>query len=499
MSVSPESLDIKWPAQIDDDMRAGQGVIPFLLGALLAAAPLQAQEDKGIEWAESLPDALDRAGSTGKPIVAAFFAEWCGACRRFRSETLPDRGVLSLRDRFEWVRIDLDRNLAVARSYDVKATPEFCLMDASGTVRARIRGALGPEEFRAELNRFLEHLPREAAGKPPRLVLSEKKADLALELDGYRGRAICFSNVGYGPLRLPSQSPFQSLRQGLLPRAPSTLSQGNIELHETETWANLWARNEGDWLIDAETLQSHLSIAYGVTDTLQFEISAEDKSRFGGAMDAFVQEFHDLLNIDQGGRDEVSRDRFSAEFATTPGTPPVRLTNRHRGSYSRSLATTFQHNVTCGTPDLPAIAYSATLRTDLGDVEDLTDEEPTDLAVSLSVAKRFGDFYLYLNAGYAWFGKEEFRGIDLKTTQGSALLALEWRFAAEMSLLAQYLLSEGVTEHLGRFSEPSHEITLGWKGEILRGTVLEVGLIENVIVSDNSPDFGLHAGISLRF
>lgn len=480
-------------------MRAGQGVIPFLLGALLAAAPLQAQEDKGIEWAESLPDAIDRARSTGKPIVAAFLAEWCGACRRFRSETLPDRGVLAFRDRFEWVRIDLDRNLSLARAYDLRATPEFCLMDAGGTVRARICGALGPEEFRAELQMFADRLLRDAAGEPPRLVLSEKKADLTLELDGYRGRAICISNVGYGPLRLPSQSPFQSLRQGLLPRIPSTLSQGNIELHETETWANLWARNEEDWLIDAETLQSHLSIAYGLTDTLQFEIAAEDKSRFGGAMDAFVQEFHDLFNIDQGGRDEVPRDRFSAEFAASPGNPPVRLTNRHRGSYSRSLVATAQHNVTCGTLDLPAIAYSATLRADLGDAEDLTNEEPADLGLSVSVAKRFGDVYLYLNLGYAWFGKEEFRGIELKTTQGSGLLAFEWRFADEMSLVAQYLLSEGVTEHLGRFSEPSHEITLGWKGEILRGTVLEVGLIENVIVSDNSPDFGLHAGISLRF
>ena len=68
-----------------------------------------------------------------------------------------------------------------------------------------------------------------------------------------------------------------------------------------------------------------------------------------------------------------------------------------------------------------------------------------------------------------------------------------------MSLLIQYLVSEGVAEDLGEISKPSHEVTLGWKGEVRKGTVVEVGLIENVITYDNSPDFGVHAGFTQRF
>ena len=40
---------------------------------------------------------------------------------------------------------------------------------------------------------------------------------------------------------------------------------------------------------------------------------------------------------------------------------------------------------------------------------------------------------------------------------------------------------------------------MGWKWEFSPGTVFEVGLIENLIEFDNSPDFGLHFGLRHRF
>jgi hypothetical protein len=65
--------------------------------------------------------------------------------------------------------------------------------------------------------------------------------------------------------------------------------------------------------------------------------------------------------------------------------------------------------------------------------------------------------------------------------------------------LIQYLLTEGVADDLEDLSSSSNEITLGAKWEVGRGTVLEFGLIENVITLGNSPDFGIHFGITTRF
>ena len=53
--------------------------------------------------------------------------------------------------------------------------------------------------------------------------------------------------------------------------------------------------------------------------------------------------------------------------------------------------------------------------------------------------------------------------------------------------------------HLRAYRDPTVEVTLGAKWEFLAGTVAELGLIENVLFFDNSPDFGIHFGVSRRF
>ena len=60
-------------------------------------------------------------------------------------------------------------------------------------------------------------------------------------------------------------------------------------------------------------------------------------------------------------------------------------------------------------------------------------------------------------------------------------------------------MSEGAAAERDPFDDPTNEIDIGWKWEFTRGTVLEPGLIENIVEVDNSPDFGLHFGLRHRF
>ena len=69
----------------------------------------------------------------------------------------------------------------------------------------------------------------------------------------------------------------------------------------------------------------------------------------------------------------------------------------------------------------------------------------------------------------------------------------------KVSLLLQYMLCQGAAEDWRDLSKPSHEILLGVKAEIGSRTVFEAGLLENLGIPDNSPDFGFHAGLSYRF
>jgi hypothetical protein len=313
----------------------------------------------------------------------------------------------------------------------------------------------------------------------------------------YRANSICFANVGYGPLSLPSQSPLQSLRSGFTPRTPSTLVRGEKEIRVQGTWANIWA-DKPEYQFDYETLQTSAQLGYGLTDTLQIEGGIYVLSRFGGSMDSFIQEFHDAFNIDQSGRDKVPKGQFGFDIYPTATQSGVHLNDSNRGIYASGAEITLQHNVSCGTLTLPAFSYALSVRYELNS-DDLTGGIPFDFGASVSLARRIDEVHLYGVLGFTVFGRDQFRGIDLRNTQYSFLAALEWRVFSSASLILQYLLTEGLVDAPSDLSKPSHEITLGAKWEFVTGSVLELGLVENIISFDNSADFGIHLGIASRF
>jgi len=454
---------------------------------------------------DSLADAREAAASSGRPIVVIFGAVWCPVCREMRDVTLRAPEVTALADAFEWVGIDVDRNLSLAVEYGVEATPTLLVLAPDGTPVRKVVGGPAPERL-AEILAAAQALV--ASG---RSVLDDSDGgfdhrDITITPDGFRGTSICFSHVGYGPLMLRSQSPFQSLRLALAPRAPSTLARGQWEVRAATTWANVWAVEEavfdpgdgefGEYMLDYESLHVALAAAYGLSDTFQVEVGVEDRSVFGGVMDGFIEGFHDLFGIDQSGRDLWPRDQLAIRL-DTPGLPRVVLDAANGGTFVRDLLLTVQHNVTCGTESWPALSWSVTGRYALK--ADLQEGDSFDVGASLAVSRRFGDVYSYLVLGYAWYGDDSAIGLELANTQATALAAVEWRFRPRSSLVIQWLWSQAATEVLSPFDESSNEVTLGWKWEVVPSGVLEVGLIENVITFDNSPDFGVHAAWTQRF
>jgi hypothetical protein len=308
-------------------------------------------------------------------------------------------------------------------------------------------------------------------------------------------------------LNLRSQSPFQSLRLGILPRTPSTLARGEHQVRVGATWANVWANEEGDFdpengeigtfLLDYESLDAYLSYAYGLSDVFQIEMEYEQRWRFGGVMDGFIEGFHDLFGLGQSGRDLWPRNRtFIYIDRDNGGSPPI-LENEESGTLTRGILATLQHNVTCGTARMPALSWSATARYGFGG--ETLEGSDWDVALSVAASRRIGEFYVYLTLGYAWYGSDAIQGIALEDTQLTILAAGEWRFKPRMSLILQILSTEGVATEFDPFSRTSNEVVFGWKWECNDAGVLEVGLLENIITFDNSPDFGVHAAFTQRF
>jgi thiol-disulfide isomerase/thioredoxin len=486
-------------------------VVATAAGSLPAVADegRVAKRDSAIAFGSDLDEALEDAKAAGKPVFLAFGAVWCPVCRRMEEQTLLEAPVQAFADAFVWVKIDIDRNRALAQEWEVEATPTIYLLDPEGSARRKIVGGASADELAALLQAFLDDLGEakpEAADAGEEMVF--ERTQLTMTPQGYRGKSICFSHVGYGPLSVRSQSAFQSLRLGILPRTPSTLGRGQHQIRAGATWANTWANDDaafdpdqgqyGEYFLDFESLDLALAYAYGVSDTIELGVEYEQRWRFGGAMDAFIQNFHDLFGLDQSGRELVPRNQIGIFLDPRNGNAPVDLGSEASGTFARSILLTFQHNLSCGTAKWPAVSYSISGRYSLGDFDEL-EGDGFDVAMSVSASRRLGRFYVYMTVGYAVYASEEFYGIELEDSQLTLLAAAEWRFKPRMSLILQYLGTEGQAVDFGPFSETSNEIVVGWKWEAAPGGVLEVGLIENVVTFDNSPDFGVHAAWTQRF
>lgn len=476
-------------------------ILPLLITAVRARDPVPT-----LPFSRDLEAATRESRASGKPLAIVFVAAWCPVCREMEQGAFVDPAVLELAGGFVWARVDIDRNLSVAREMSVSGVPLILFRNSSGRPIAALRGGLAATEFHGYLARVLEMLDR--PGAAPLAVTDPGQADhgqstLTWKPGGYRGSGICFSHVGYGPLRIPSQSPFQSLRLQLRPGTPSTIGRGQYDFSATTTWVNVWSVDGGvqapdRYHLDFEALQNSIALAYGISDTVEIEGSIGSSRRFGGLMDGFIQGFHDLTGIAQNGRDEVPDGSFSIRLDPGDG-PPVVLDNDDRGNFSRALQFTVQHNVSCGRAKRPALSYSVTARWDTADERSGSGGSGLDVGVSVSLARRVRSFYFYGTLGVAWFGSDNFYGIPLDDTQLSALLAAEWKVRPRQSIVAQYLLTEGVVEDFGPFSKLVNEVVLGFKWEVRPGGILELGVIENVLTPENSPDFGLHVGWSRRF
>jgi thiol-disulfide isomerase/thioredoxin len=489
-------------------------VVSSLLVILATAVQATAEDGRvkqmnsAIQFGSNLDQALALAGTESKPVYLAFGAAWCPVCREMESKTLLEPPIQAMAEEFVWVKIDIDRHVSLAREWGIEATPTIFLLDSSGNARLRIVGGAGAEELASMLQGVFDGLGEEAASGEPLPVQAFQFTALTAKPGGFRGKSICFSHVGYGPLSVRSQSAFQSLRLGIMPRTPSTLARGQHQLRIGATWSNQWANDDssfdpdndeyGRYLLDYESVDADISYAYGVSDTVQLEVGYEQRWRFGGIMDSFVQGFHDLFSLDQSGRDLVPRNQFRILLDPYDDGSGVDLGSGSSGTFARNLIFTFQHNVTCGTATWPAFSYAVTGRYAVGDVGE-TEGGAWDVALSVAASRRFGKFYAYLTLGYAWYSSNSFFGVQLEDTQFTILAAGEWRFKPRMSLILQFMTTQGVATDFDPFSKTSNEVIIGWKWEVRQAGVLEIGLLENVVTFDNSPDFGVHAAFTQRF
>lgn len=86
-----------------------------------------------------------------KPVVIDFYATWCGPCKAMAP--IFDQAGKELGDKARFIKIDVDRNADLARTYNISSVPTLMVFSA-GKIVHRSAGAVGLNQLRALVQKF---------------------------------------------------------------------------------------------------------------------------------------------------------------------------------------------------------------------------------------------------------------------------------------------------------------------------------------------------------
>lgn len=295
-----------------------------------------------------------------------------------------------------------------------------------------------------------------------------------------------------GPLNIRSLSPGQALRLAPMPKSPYGLPAGETEIQFNVAGASVYLESPDLYLIDFNFTDTRVAINYGLGAGLSAELSFNDRRIVNLNLDEIVEGFHDVLGIEQNGRDEnLSQTRVEFPLSS------VSLGNELNGVFSQTVGLTLQKVLIDKSVRWPALAiiFNTSVET-LGN--GIIEEGSIDYGVQISVAQKKKSGYLFANLSYTKFGSDNtLEVIPLSDKQFSGMLGYEITVNEDQAFIVQYLFSEGVLEELGALEDVSHEIHLGYKWRT-ESNIFEAGLVENIVNFDNGPDVAFTFGLTHR-
>ena len=92
-----------------------------------------------------------------KNVFLHFYADWCGFCLKMAKETFRDTTVVSnLNENFIAIRVDFDKETAIAQKYGVMGLPANWFLTETGQPIVSIPGYITPEAMLSLLRKVNE-------------------------------------------------------------------------------------------------------------------------------------------------------------------------------------------------------------------------------------------------------------------------------------------------------------------------------------------------------
>jgi thioredoxin-related protein len=109
-----------------------------------------------INW-YTYDDGMAEARQSGKSVVIYFHADWCTYCVRMQKETFTHDSVIDfMNSKVVAVKVDVDREKKVARSFGVRGLPATVLLMRNGDRVGPMPGFIPPKNYLAMLTKIME-------------------------------------------------------------------------------------------------------------------------------------------------------------------------------------------------------------------------------------------------------------------------------------------------------------------------------------------------------
>jgi hypothetical protein len=235
---------------------------------------------------------------------------------------------------------------------------------------------------------------------------------------------------------------------------------------------------------------------WGLTDRLDLSLAVPYIRYTGGTLDSAIFNFHDLIGAGQQGRNLVEDDQFQFVTGANGVVGAVSFERPSRGGFGDPNL--YLRYVVPGNPRGWRFNLAAGIKPPIASTEKLLSTGSWDFGMLLTADKRWQHDALIFNLGLVAPG--EYKETHIGRSFDPPMLPslnLSWLHRCRRWTNTRVFLQLLAARHIysrqtdSDIADPEFQMTVGMKW-VTRMGVLGVGLTENLLNFDNTPDIGIH-------
>jgi uncharacterized protein YyaL (SSP411 family) len=125
--------------------------ILFVVVGLIAVAGIgylrSGDGPERVPWQEDFPAARTTSTRDSRPILLYFTASWCGPCQQMKKTTWADERVAEALKGYIPVKVDVDKQPALAEQYGIGHYPWMEIIEPDGTRKLLVDHYVSADEF----------------------------------------------------------------------------------------------------------------------------------------------------------------------------------------------------------------------------------------------------------------------------------------------------------------------------------------------------------------